>query len=410
MSSNVGKTPTPFDPSLTTKRAATQPLVGRVLLADDEPDLVRVYSRVLAAAGFSVSAASDGAEAKRLVGAMDFDAVVSDVNMPGLNGIDLLRAIRAIDLDLPVVLVTAAPTLDVAIRAVDLGALRFLVKPVEAEVLVDAVSRAVRMRGLARIKREALTVLGTRGGLAGDRAGLDITFTRALESLRVEFQPVVSLSRQAVFGYEALMRCDDSLYPNPGTLLEAAERLGRLSDLGGRMRDRVADAIPDLPEGALILLNLHSRDLEDETLYQPVGPLAHSASRIILEITERASLDGIPDVRSRLAQLRRLGYRVALDDMGAGYAGLGSFAQLEPEVVKFDMSLVRDVDRSHVKQRILRSMTDLCRGLGLLVIHEGVETAAERDTLSSLGADLLQGYLFSRPGRGFPAVNPATYR
>ncbi len=98
-----------------------------------------------------------------------------------------------------------------------------------------------------------------------------------------------------------------------------------------------------------------------------------------------------------MSQLRELGFRIAVDDLGAGYAGLSSFALLEPDIVKLDMTLVRDVDRSSVKQKLVASMASLCRDMGLLTVAEGVETQAERDTLIHLGCDLLQGFYFARP-------------
>ena len=97
-----------------------------------------------------------------------------------------------------------------------------------------------------------------------------------------------------------------------------------------------------------------------------------------------------------------MGFRIAIDDLGAGYAGLTSFATLEPEFVKLDMSLVRDVDKNPTKKKLVRSMTSLCRDLGMLVVAEGVETLAERDVLVEAGCDLLQGYLLAKPGKPFP--------
>ncbi|MCP5157694.1 MAG: EAL domain-containing protein, partial [Ectothiorhodospiraceae bacterium] len=132
--------------------------------------------------------------------------------------------------------------------------------------------------------------------------------------------------------------------------------------------------------------------------------LSKQAHRVVFEITERASLDDVPDASSRVAALRKLGFRIAIDDLGAGYAGLASFAQLEPDVVKYDMSLIRDVHQSPTKQKVLESMTRLFAELDLLVISEGVETPEERDTLTALGCDLLQGYQFARPGPAFPPV------
>jgi EAL domain-containing protein (putative c-di-GMP-specific phosphodiesterase class I) len=102
--------------------------------------------------------------------------------------------------------------------------------------------------------------------------------------------------------------------------------------------------------------------------------------------------------------LRKLGYRIAVDDLGAGYAALGALASLEPEVVKLDMSLVRDIERHPVKQRVVTAIASLCRELGGRVVAEGVETKAELDTITNAGIDLIQGYLIAKPQRGFASV------
>jgi len=96
-----------------------------------------------------------------------------------------------------------------------------------------------------------------------------------------------------------------------------------------------------------------------------------------------------------------MGYRIAVDDLGAGYAGLTSFAQLEPHIVKLDMSLVRNVHEAPTKRKLIQSIVALCRDLGIEPVGEGVETAAERDVLEQLGCTLLQGYLFGKPEREF---------
>jgi EAL domain-containing protein (putative c-di-GMP-specific phosphodiesterase class I) len=132
------------------------------------------------------------------------------------------------------------------------------------------------------------------------------------------------------------------------------------------------------------------------------------ARRVVLEVTERAAIEQVDDVERRVGRLREHGFRVAVDDLGAGYAGLSSFALLEPEIVKLDVSLLRDIDQSPVKQKLVASMTALCKDMGFLVVAEGIETVAERDCVVSLGCDLLQGYLFARPGRPFPTATWGT--
>jgi EAL domain-containing protein (putative c-di-GMP-specific phosphodiesterase class I) len=117
----------------------------------------------------------------------------------------------------------------------------------------------------------------------------------------------------------------------------------------------------------------------------------------VLELTERSSFEHVPNLRARVSLLRRLGYRLAVDDLGAGYAGLNSFAALNPHVVKLDMTLVRGADSEPVKQRVIGSMASLCREFGIMVVAEGIETPAERDIVVSLGCDLIQGFLLGRP-------------
>ena len=193
------------------------------------------------------------------------------------------------------------------------------------------------------------------------------------------------------------------LMKNPVDMLDAAERLERTRELGRVVRAKVAMAAasPEAPE-ALLFVNLHSSDLNDEELYLADAPLSRLAKRVVLEITERASLYGVQDMAARLKKLRGMGFRLAIDDLGAGYAGLTSFTMLEPEIAKLDMSLVRGVDKDSKRQSIIRSMKTLCDELKILVVSEGIETPGERDMLAELGCDLFQGYLFARPERGFP--------
>ncbi|MGH7439070.1 MAG: EAL domain-containing protein, partial [Polyangiaceae bacterium] len=99
---------------------------------------------------------------------------------------------------------------------------------------------------------------------------------------------------------------------------------------------------------------------------------------MVLEVTERASLHNTNNVVSAVARLKELGFQIAIDDLGAGYAGLASFTQLEPEVAKLDMSLVRGIDGDARRRSVVRSMKTLCDELEIAVVAEGVETTAER--------------------------------
>jgi EAL domain-containing protein (putative c-di-GMP-specific phosphodiesterase class I) len=376
------------------------------LVVDDDAQIRKDLSRVLQAMGLLVDLAVNGREAAELLKQQSFDVVVSDIDMPEMTGLELLRTIRQHDLDVPLLLVTGNPGLETAVQAVRYGAFRYLTKPIDVEDLSQAVKEATALHRMAQLKREALEIIGVEGKQLGDRASLDARFTRALDQLWMAQQPIVHWPERRVFAYEALLRSREPSLRGPADLLDAAERLGRLQDLGRCIRSRVAQAAVAAPAGVQLFVNLHSRDLADEELYSKMAPLSAIAQRVVLEITERASLDDIQGLPSRIDQLRKLGFRIAIDDLGAGYAGLTSFTQLEPDFAKLDMSLVRGVDQSDRKQSVIRAMNTLCKqDLSVQVVTEGVETVQERATLERLGCDLLQGYLFAKPSEGFVEPN-----
>ena len=374
---------------------------GRVLVVDDELALLEVWSEILADAGWAVQTASDGKAALQILGRQSFDAILTDIDMPGLNGLQLLRAIRTRDLDVPVVLMTGNPGTETAIEAVEHGALRYLVKPVPTAILTKAVDDATRLHRIARLKREALVYLGGEGASQGDLAGLQEAFARALGGVRMAFQPIVWAADGRVFGREALLRTSLRSLPNPGAMFDAAERLGKVHHLGRLIRGQIA-ASEEITSGATVFVNVHALELTDDDLYDRAARLSAHARTVVLEITERSSFERVPDLRAKIKSLRDLHYRIAVDDLGAGYAGLTSFAVLEPDIVKLDMALVRGVDREPIKERLVGSMSRLCHDLGILVVAEGVETEAEKAKLMELGCDLLQGFLLGRPAPEVP--------
>ena len=359
---------------------------GRVLIVDDDPDVLRAYTRILKGEGYDIRAATDGEAALEAVRSEAFDVLVSDISMPRMDGISLLRAVREHVAALPVLLITGAPQLETALGAIEHGAVGYLPKPVDPEKLCHAVLRAVSSGRQQGNSFATLSELCAR-------------MDAALGSLWIAYQPVVSWRGRRLFGYEALLRTEEPSLARPTDFLLAAERLGRVHELGQAVRARIARAVPELPAGANALVNLHPRDLEDDELYDPRSPLGRVADRVILEITERASLETVAAPRERIESLRKLGFRIAIDDLGAGYAGLSCLALLEPEFVKIDMSLVRSVDARPKNRTLIRSILELCRELGIPAVAEGIETPNERDSLTGLGCDLLQGYLFGRPNR-----------
>ncbi len=370
---------------------------GHVLIVDDEKDLAAWMAEVLGGAGLEANPVSEATEAMDRVRSGGYDVVVSDIMMPDMDGIQLLSAVRAFDPDLPVILVTGKPTLDSAIQALDLGAVQYLLKPVSADELEASVARALRMRLLAKVRRDALGYMARHRRAGGRRLALSAAFDRAMSTLWIAYQPILRAEDRSVYGYEALLRSEEEDLLRPSPLLDAAEKLGRIPELGRVVRNTVATAIAAGAVGETAFVNIHALDLLDEHLASPTSPLSAHAGHVVLEITERASLDEIPNARARVRALRALGYRIAVDDLGAGHAGLSSFVALEPDVVKLDASLVRGVNAQPMKQKLLRSMAELGRDLGILTVAEGIETAEECDAVRMLGCDLLQGFFLGLP-------------
>jgi EAL domain-containing protein (putative c-di-GMP-specific phosphodiesterase class I) len=231
-----------------------------------------------------------------------------------------------------------------------------------------------------------------------------LDFRTALEQLWMAYQPIVDGHAGTIAGYVALVRSDQPGLTRPDQLLSAAEQLGGLHTLGRKIRSTVADSLTQAPPHCPIFVNLHTADLDDEELYSPNAPLAGHARRIVFELTARASLTRLPDIDERVQSLRAMGYRIAVDDLGTGYAALSCLNRWQPDVVKLCRPLIRDVDSNAMKQRIIAAISKLCRSLDVTLIAEGVQSVAERDLLLEISGVLLQGYVYARPARGFATL------
>jgi EAL domain-containing protein (putative c-di-GMP-specific phosphodiesterase class I) len=379
------------------------PTRRHILLVDDDHLVRDIYERLLSHAGHQVESTSEASRALELIERHSFDVVITDISMPDIDGVELVRRIRRLDRVLPVIMVTGFPSVQSASQGVEFGAFRYLVKPVRSAQFLDVIEEAAGEHDLARVKQAALSMMDEYRGELEEKAALPKAFDRTLRALYLVFQPILQLSRREVFAYEALMRSRDEVIHRPAQILHVAEKLGRLSELGRAIRTLAAEALSRLPREQKLFVNLHPSDLDDESLYHPDDPLAFRSDRVVLEITERAQLDFLT-AQHRVEQLRNRGYHLALDDLGAGYAGLSSFVQLNPHVVKLDQSLVRDLHLAPSKRKMIRSLCSVCRELEVLVVAEGVETREELAALQDLEIDLIQGYYVGRPKEEFVPV------
>lgn len=224
------------------------------------------------------------------------------------------------------------------------------------------------------------------------------------EDIRVRYQPIVWLGDRRIFGFEALSGGPEGhLFENSEMLFSFAEKTDQIRELERLCRLQSLRGARSLSRGRKLFLNTSVHSVEDTEFF--TGQVADEAERIglvrgdiVLEITERVAVTSWQSFRRHLAGLRQSGFAVAIDDMGAGYSSLHTVAEIEPDYLKFDISLVRDIHLSPIKQDLLGSLVDLARKIDAKVIAEGVEKAEEYETLRAMGVTFGQGYYFARPG------------
>src|SRR6185436_15201320 len=153
-----------------------------------------------------------------------------------------------------------------ATDAVRYGAAEYLIKPIGSAQLESSLRKAIDMARFDKAKRQVMQLVHVDRPEAGDRAGLEVTLDRALESLWLAYQPIMDAQTRTIAGYEALLRSAEPALPHPGAVLDAAERLGRLADVGRAVRSVAPQPMHDAPNPALLFVNLHASDLNDETL------------------------------------------------------------------------------------------------------------------------------------------------
>ena len=374
---------------------------SKILVVDDEPSLLNSWTRILSKREYAITTATCYTEAITQVRSNSFDVIVSDVHMPEMNGFAFMDVLRQYNEDVPVVFVTGNINFYSAVKAIEYGVFRFLVKPVLPEDLFGTLDKALRAHERSRTRQRALEFVSAFEPEPENVLELKSRFSEALEKIWMAYQPIVSWADRRVVGYEALLRSEEESFINPLQFIRMAERLKRVKDIGRTVRDQVAKRVSNLPSGVHIFNNIHPHDLEDLDLYTPDAPLSSSADQVVIEITERTALGNIQNLSDKVTALRELGFKLAIDDLGAGYSGLSSLIDIEPDIAKIDMSLIRDIHREKNKQRIVLSMIQLCKELNITTISEGVETREELNCLVDLGCDLFQGYLFATPAREF---------
>ena len=368
----------------------------RVLFVDDEVRVTQNLRAVLRKLPIEVHTASSAEEGLDLLARHRMHIVVSDERMPGMQGSQFLAEVRRRYPDTIRIILTGQASLDATIEAINEGGIfRFLSKPCDAADLIATLEEAIAVSVEQQTGRKLRSA-------ATPSAGENERFEEALASAWMAYQPIVIPNEHGIFGYEALLRPDHPEFAGPMELIHAAERLERIPDLERHVCQLVADQLDGLDPATSLLMNVHPQMLNEPDFFESDLSLHRHAERVFLEITERAPLETVVDCAAKVSALRDRGYRIALDDLGAGYSGLVNFAELRPDLVKFDRALVSHIDERPVQSRLVASVIRVCGEMSIRTVGEGIERPEEHSHLVALGCDLFQGFLFGRPAKAFP--------
>jgi EAL domain-containing protein (putative c-di-GMP-specific phosphodiesterase class I)/GGDEF domain-containing protein len=213
----------------------------------------------------------------------------------------------------------------------------------------------------------------------------------------IDLHPILVADTRQVYGYEALARGTLRTLRSPEIMFDVAAEADLLWELGRLCRSKAIEAMKTrLTRGEFLFLNVDPHDFVDPEFSQ-LDREVSEPQRVVIEITERTAIKDYPKFRERLKALRERGYRFAVDDAGSGYAGLGSIANLEPDFIKLDISLINCIDTNFIKQNLVETMVRFANDQGAKVIAEGVERAEEYETVRGLGVHLVQGFFLHRP-------------
>ena len=221
----------------------------------------------------------------------------------------------------------------------------------------------------------------------------------------VALQPIVSLHDDRRIGVEALARFPAE-HGSPASVFATAEDVGLTLELEILAASKALRLAPVLDEHEFLSINMSPRSIVHPGWLDAVPDLDHS--RLVLEMTEHQAIDGYDELKSCLRELRGRGVRLAIDDVGAGYASLHHVLQLHPDIVKIDRNLVAGAHRNPAQRSVIRGFVALAADIGATVVGEGVEEAADLAVLRELGVNAAQGYLLGRPTLNHAALRTTT--
>jgi DNA-binding NarL/FixJ family response regulator/EAL domain-containing protein (putative c-di-GMP-specific phosphodiesterase class I) len=376
-----------------------------VILADDNPEFLETLSLVIQREpGFDlVGKARDTTGAIRVAALYKPDLALVDWQMPGGGGAIAAAEIARSSPTTRVVALSASGERESVLQMLRAGASSYVLKSVTVHDLVEilrttAAGGASFSPEVASGVIEELVVQMARSHDHDERNAEKLGRVRAViddDAFEIAYQPIVGIAEDRVLGVEALARFNTEPRRSPEVWFGDAVAVGLGIELDMAAARKALRILSDLPPGVDLFLNVWPESIFSDRFAELMASVRGES--VIIELTEHAPVRDYDRLGAVVGALRDTGLRVAVDDVGAGYASLRHILNLRPDVLKIDISLCRFIEADRARQLLAAALVSLGRELGASVVAEGIETSAELEAVRDLGADAAQGYYLGRP-------------
>lgn len=390
------------DGTLIDLEASVDPI--RVLLADDEPGLRTALTELFSHEDRVelIGTAADAEEAIRLAQSDLPDVALIDVRMPEGGGPHATRGISRVSPGTRVIALSAYEDRTNVLDMLRAGAVGYMVKGTAADELVHGIEKVAQ--GGTSLSAEVLSGVVAELATQLRREEIEREADQALRGdierfvsghgVWMVFHPIVDLETRGEIGMEALARFGSIPMKPPDQWFAEATALELGLQLQLRTLKEALEALPKIPDGAFLSVNCSHHAAGSPEFAERLEGVE---DRLVLEITEHEAIEDYGALAEALAPLRERGLRVAVDDVGAGYASLRHALQLAPDMVKMDISLTRGIDADAGRRALATALISFAGETNMTIVAEGIETAAELDTLRELGVRYGQGFYLARP-------------
>jgi EAL domain-containing protein (putative c-di-GMP-specific phosphodiesterase class I)/DNA-binding NarL/FixJ family response regulator len=379
----------------------------RVLIAEDDAAVREALAEMVAGEALLdlVAIAADATEAIELAATRQPDVALIDVRMPGGGGLAAVRGISKQSPGTKMIALSAEGERSTVLQMLEAGVLGYLVKGGSVDEIVEAIKRASDGQATLSVEitgdviEELVGQLNTRTRTQKKRRVSEERIRRTLgdqDRLGMVFQPIVALADRQIVGAEALARFVGPPKRGPSLWFAEASTVGLRVELELAAARKAIEALPGLPDSVYLTINVSPTTLARSSFFKLVSE--SDASRLVAEITEHAPIQDYDRLATASGKLRSLGMRLAVDDAGAGFASMRHILKLSPDLIKLDVGLIRNIQRDRSKQSLAAGLISFAKKSGATIVAEGIERAAELDTLVELGVRHGQGYYLGKPG------------